>query len=50
MLVHEQLEKLSEQIEHKSEPNAKILQLEGELYRKVEEVVDKLNRMEVRDI
>ena len=49
MRVHEQLEKLSLQIENKDNISPKILQLENNLYGKMQEVVEKIQKMETRE-
>jgi peptidoglycan hydrolase CwlO-like protein len=48
--LHEQLDKLSRQIEEKPAVESRVAQLEGQLYRKMEEVVDKVAQMEGRDV
>lgn len=50
MKLHEQLEKLSLQIENKTNVSSNIVNLEGELYRKMELVVEKVSQLEVRDL
>lgn len=50
MRLHEQLEKLSLQIEQRPKIEERVVALETQLYRKMEEVVEKVNRMELRDI
>jgi capsule polysaccharide export protein KpsE/RkpR len=48
--LHEQLDKLSLEIEKKPTVEKQVGQLEDQLYRKMEEVVDKVARMETRDL
>ena len=50
MKIHEQLDKLSNQIEDKMNNHPIISKLENELYYKMEQVVDKIQKMEVRDL
>lgn len=50
MKLHEQLEKLSQQIEQKPNIESRVVALENQLYKKMEEVVEKVSKLELRDI
>jgi hypothetical protein len=50
MKLHEQLEKLSHQIEQSPNIEQRIVACENQLYQKLQEVVEKVNKMELRDV